>query len=160
MVDVIGSDKVHHISEEVRPGAGSAVHHARNHEQSVEILRLAETSDLLYYVVVVVDGVMRRRGPVVPAVILEQFPAVRSEGGEIGIPGIEQGSDLLFRRSDILIEVEVAEFPVRIVEDKTSEECAGKNGVETGSGCWPEYVARERYAGYSRGVLCPRFIAG
>jgi hypothetical protein len=85
MVGVIHGAEVHHISEEVRPRAASAVHHAWCHEQPVEVLRLVETSHLLYHAVIVIDGVEGRWGAVVPTVILEKLSAVRAEGGQIGI---------------------------------------------------------------------------
>src|ERR1700730_12874351 len=57
-VDVVRGAEVQHVSKEVGPGSASAVHHARDHEQSVKVFGLGEASHLCGYALVVVDRVM------------------------------------------------------------------------------------------------------
>src|SRR5581483_10240366 len=107
--------------EGVGPIAAAAMAHTGHKKHADLLVDLEDAAHLLSDVLVIADGGFGRDQLIGPAVIQEKFSIVGQEWLDVGVPGIGQTIVGLNGSVDVLVEVEGAPVPLRILEHDVLE---------------------------------------
>src|SRR5688572_210040 len=113
------------IAETTWADPARAMSHAGNQKQAIETVDfrvlasgVGEALEERTHALVIVDRTNRRDRCIAPAMMLNQFAAIRAKRTQIRVRGIEHGPGFRVAKRDVPIEIQRSEIPVRLLEDR------------------------------------------